>query len=218
MIALTQGATPKDIALINNRPDLYGTIVTPRGKRAQIAKTSGIIGVDNGAFSATGFEPNVFLTLLEWLKPQRGRIRFVAAPDVVGDWESTLRLFEYWQPRIRQVYPYPVAIVLQDGVTPDAIPWTYCQAVFVGGTNAFKESAEADACITAAAECGKWVHVGRVSTRRRLNHFRDLGLVDSFDSSAFSRWPRHLDNVARWLAQLRFNFQQPTRKEQSSVR
>ena len=205
MILLTQQHKEKFIGLINNRPDLYGTLTTPRGNRAQIPHCTGIIGVDNGAFSGVGFEPKAFLALLEWLKPYRSRVRFVACPDVVGDWKTTLALFWEWQPQIRRVYPYPVAIVLQDGVKLDEIPWTYCKAVFVGGSTEFKLSALVDDCIAEAQRRGKWVHVGRVSTRRRINHFRDVG-VDSVDSSAFARWPMNLYNAARWLAQERFAF------------
>ncbi len=76
---------------------------------------------------------------------------------------------------------------LQDGQTFATVPWRRCAAVFVGGTTAWKLGPEARNLVAYAKALGKWVHMGRVNTRRRIR----LGVrwgVDSIDGKTFSQF------------------------------
>lgn len=111
----------------------------------------------------------------DWLcfmQPWRNRCVFVVAPDVVANAVATLDLFRWYAWRIQSL-GFPVALVAQDGLEGLRWPptWAY-DALFVGGTTAWKLSAAADWCIRRAMQAGKWVHVGRVNSQRRIRHLR----------------------------------------------
>ena len=72
-------------------------------------------------------------------------------------------------------------------------------AVFVGGSTRWKEGDHAAALIAEAQRHGKWVHVGRVSTERRIQRFAQLG-VDSIDGSEVARQQAKLvPLVVKWI-------------------
>ena len=82
---------------------------------------------------------------------------------------------------------------MQDGVGNLAIDWNRVDAVFVGGSDAFKKSAEAINACKVAKMLGKWVHVGRVNTAERIKDW--MGLADSIDGSGISRFDYRLEEV-----------------------
>jgi hypothetical protein len=137
---------------------------------------------DNGAFS--GFDETAFLRMLDRLEPWRETCLFVACPDVVGSHTLTLDLFEVWAPRLQK---WPLALVAQDGLTPEAVPWNKFDALFIGGTTEWKLSPAAALLVREAKRRGKWVHMGRVNTIRRMVYANSIG-VDSIDGTSFSRW------------------------------
>jgi hypothetical protein len=120
---------------------------------------------------------------------------FVSAPDVVGDWVTTRRLWDVWAP---ELVGFPRAYVLQDGQPMAEVPWRELDAVFIGGTTEWKLGLEAERLVHRAKWQGTHVHMGRVNTRRRWDYARQLG-CDSVDGSKFSRW-RHtyLPTALRW--------------------
>lgn len=157
-----------------------GTLIVPKSGNWPI---EGIPwAADNGAFA--GFDRAAFLKMLDRLEPWRDTCLFVASPDVVGDAEATLDLFREWAPRLT---PWPLALVAQDGLLPDAVPWLDIAALFVGGTTQFKLSPEAVGLVRLAKHRGKWIHMGRVNTIRRMVYANSIG-VDSIDGTSFSRW------------------------------
>lgn len=161
-------------------------------------------GIDNGAFA--GFDEAAFLALLEREKPRRQFCRFVCCPDVVGSAIRTLELFDHWEPRLRG---WPVALVLQDGQENFPIPWHSIDAVFVGGTTAWKMGPFAIHCIRAAQALGKWVHAGRVNTPGRFEHFEDLG-VNSIDGSGLARYSHMRQKIYQNFLQPKlFDAEQP---------
>jgi hypothetical protein len=138
--------------------------------------------VDNGAFA--GFNANYFRSLLERENDHKHLCRFVAVPDVIGNARRTMEVFEHWK---YQLTGWPLALVAQDGLENLTIPWRQIQAIFIGGSTAWKMSDHAKAVIRAAQAIGKWVHVGRVNTPGRWEYFEALG-ADSIDGTGLSRF------------------------------
>ena len=154
-------------------------------------------GADNGAF--TGFDRAAFLRMLTKRQPGIASCLFVACPDVVGDWEATVNLWSEWRP---QLDAWPVAMVCQDGARPADMPWSECDAVFIGGSTEWKTSEDATALITAAHRHGKWAHVGRVNSFRRLRAVESMG-ADSADGTFLAFGPdTNLPKLLRWLDSL----------------
>jgi hypothetical protein len=125
--------------------------------------------MDNGAFS--GFDPGAFVRMLEAYHPYQTShgcqsCLFVTAPDVVADAASTRRLWPFWSELI-QGLGFPVAFVAQDGLSPHQIPWDDVDALFIGGSTGYKESAEVRTLCGLAKARGVWVHWGRINGKRR---------------------------------------------------
>lgn len=198
VILLYAQGTDAQVELVNAQPNKFGSIMTPRNSKRYLGRCAGIIGVDNDCF--TGFNEPLFIRTLKTACEYRDRVRFVSAPDVVADAETTLERFETWQPIITRDYKLPVALVLQDRMTPASVAWDLIDAVFVGGSTEWKLSSHARELIYHAQRRGKWVHAGRCSTKKRINYFRSLG-INSIDSTAFSRWPRHVESFQQWTKQ-----------------
>lgn len=143
-------------------------------------------GLDNGCFKS--------FDLIAWgrllCQADEDRPVFVCLPDVVGDAQRTAELFDAFRARTQEL---PRALVLQDGIERVTIPWADIDAVFVGGTDRFKYSAELTRTIRTAKMLGKWVHVGRVNTPSRVRNW--LGVADSIDGSGMSRYDHMLEDV-----------------------
>jgi len=153
--------------------DSVGQLLTPRRRHAN---GGGKFAIDNCAFS--GFEAKAFMTLLERERANRERCIFVASPDIVGSARRTIEAFYAWYPVLDG---WPIALVAQDGQEDLPIPWDMIAAVFIGGTDNFKQSDAAMQIARCAKVIGKWVHVGRVNTAARFRRWRDE--ADSFDGT-----------------------------------
>lgn len=136
---------------------------------------------DNDAFG--NFEPEPFAKMCERLRGLPGCL-FVTAPDVLGDARRTLELFDEWQPRLS---PLPLALVAQNGLHPRDVPWDRIDALFVGGDDTFKLGPAGERVSKVALDRGKWLHVGRVNTLKRIRYCATLG-ADSVDGSQWARW------------------------------
>lgn len=145
-----------------------------------------VYGLDNGCFSK--FDKKTWRRLLAEAKENPPV--FVCAPDIVGDARRTLELFDQFYEEIK---PLPTALVLQDGIGNFQIDWNRIDAVFVGGSDAFKVSSEAINACKVAKMLDKWVHVGRVNTAQRVSQW--MGLADSIDGSGISRFDSTLESV-----------------------
>lgn len=163
-----------------------GRLFTPRHVNAvrRTAEAGVPWAADNDAFS--GFDEARFVAMLDLLRDVPG-CRFVTAPDVVGDASETWRLFSHWGPRIADEYGLPAGFVLQDGATSRSVPWLAVDAVFIGGSTAWKLSPEAEWLAREAKDRGKWLHMGRVNGMRRLRRAQAWG-CDSVDGSSFARF------------------------------
>jgi hypothetical protein len=160
-------------------------------------KASGITwAADNDCFR--GLDVDAFCRMVERISRRPYGCRFVAIPDVVADHPATREQWELYYPAVREL-GLPCAFVLQDDAISTTIPWDECQAIFLGGSTAYKESEAARALCEEAKQRGKWVHVGRVNSARR----EDLmsGFADSFDGSKYSMFARqHLPACLTRLA------------------
>ncbi len=109
---------------------------------------------------------------------------FVTCPDVVGDSAKTLDLFYEWWPALRR-RKLPIALVAQDGLEVDQVPWSVIDCLFIGGTTEFKMGPQAADLAREAKRRGKWVHMGRVNSYERGRYARWIG-CDSIDGTQFS--------------------------------
>ena len=145
-------------------------------------------GLDNGCY--TEFKRKKWESLLR--DAETVRPVFVCLPDIVGDAQRTLDLFNYF---LSATNGLPRALVLQDGIGRYSIPWREIEAVFVGGSDKFKVSEEAMIACRTAKMLDKWVHIGRVNTPNRIKYWR--GIADSIDGSGISRFDHMLEDVLR---------------------
>ena len=136
---------------------------------------------DNDAFN--GFNEEKYLRMLDGLQGVPACL-FVTAPDVVADAEATYAMWEQWRYELED-RGFPVGYVGQDGATVADVPWPEISALFVGGSTEWKLGDDAAKLVYEARERGKWVHMGRVNTWRRIEYAKSIG-VDSIDGTQLS--------------------------------
>jgi hypothetical protein len=180
-----------------NHPNL-GVLMTPRGghSREYLESTELPWAADNDAYS--GFDVKAFTDMLWRLRGVKG-CKFVSLPDVVGDAKKTLQQFYQWHSVVHWFHGYPVALVAQDGLENEVIPWSYFEALFIGGSTEWKLSPTAAKIMQEAKWRGKWVHMGRVNSMKRIKWARGNG-CDSFDGTHYSIEPKE---IGRTLPTLR---------------
>lgn len=76
---------------------------------------------DTGIFGTMPFSLDRYLEKLGTRQTERSRCLFATAPDVVADWEKTLKTSMPVMPAIRDL-GYRAALVLQDGATSATVP------------------------------------------------------------------------------------------------
>lgn len=134
---------------------------------------------DNGCFAAgNNFNADRWLG---WLASRdRTGCLFAVAPDVVADAAATLVRSTPYLPILRDL-GYKPAYVAQDSWDPSVVPWDDFDCLFIGGTTAFKLG-RAEELTKLGHAHGKWVHVGRVNSARRIAAMEAYG-VDSVDGT-----------------------------------
>jgi hypothetical protein len=175
-----------------------GRLVQPRHTSSiELTAAAGIPwAADNDCFQ--GLDEPAFVRMIDRIEGLPGCL-FVSAPDVVGEAGQTLEHFQRWAPELER-RRLPIALVAQDGLEylRWAIEWDRISALFMGGTTEWKESEAARELADLARSKGKWVHWGRVNTKRRY----DLAVHehgDSFDGSKFARFRKtYLDGGLAW--------------------
>ena len=175
-----------------------GLLLTPRGGLRAVPAVP--FAADNDAYA--GFHEGRFRRMLAALAGFPVKPAWVACPDVVGDATDTLRLFDRWEAEIRS-RGLPVALVGQDGLTPASAPWDRIDALFVGGSTAWKESPDAGRLVAEAKRRGKAAHMGRCSTLRRIRIAARFG-CDSIDSSCTATLPDvWVPKLLRWIGRVK---------------
>jgi hypothetical protein len=172
--------------MMGNRPDLTGIP----------------FGVDTGCFAQPqAYSDGWYLDYLAALAPYRKGCLFATAPDVVGDAAATLERSAPVLPKVRAA-GYPAALVGQDGLERLPVPWDAFDCLFVGGTDAWKLSEGAYALVAEARARGKWAHMGRVNSLRRLRA-AELAGYDSADGTFLKYGPaKNLPRVQGWFRAL----------------
>lgn len=132
---------------------------------------------DNGAFADRWTEHDWARWLAEL--PTVGCL-FAVAPDVVGDAAGSLARGLDHSGKMA-AFGFPVAIAAQDGAEALDWPWDDFDALFLGGSPAtdWKVSLAAESLVGEARRRGKWVHMGRVNSLRRLQRARLMGCQSS---------------------------------------
>lgn len=154
---------------------------------------------DNGAFGK-GFpgDDAWFAWLQTYAPEERSRCMFAVAPDVVGDAAATHERSMPWLAKIRAL-GYPAAYVAQNGLEDLEVPWDEFDVLFIGGDTEWKLGPHARALIAEAKRRGKWVHMGRVNSQRRMQYADAIG-CDSADGTYIAFGPDlNLPNVLSWL-------------------
>lgn len=145
-----------------------GLMVQPA---SNLPQAGWVWAADNGCFTDSWSEEK-WLRFLAKPHPRSGCL-FATVPDVVADHEATLERFFYYAGAVRDA-AYPVAFVAQDGSEDGEVPWREFDALFIGGSTAWKMSQAAFELAMYANEKGKWVHVGRVNSIKRLAYWSNV--------------------------------------------
>ena len=154
---------------------------------------------DTGCFAAPEKHDNN--RYLDWLAERRhaaDRCLFATAPDVVGNAALTLGRSLPVLGMIRS-QGFPAALVAQDGLETLGVPWSEFDCLFIGGSTEWKLSDHAIRLMAEARDRGKWVHCGRVNSKRRYHWCYSHG-ADSADGTFVAFGPdKNLPRLLRWL-------------------
>ena len=154
------------------------------------------IMADNSAF--LGLDTAMYERFIKRI-PSPSPLQWLTAPDVVGDAHATLNLFNRWFPCIIHLN---IAFVGQDGAEDMELPWDSFCCLFIGGSTDWKLSTAAADVAREAKRRGKWLHMGRVNSDKRLRYAYDLG-CDSIDGTGYSRFSKkHLKPALDFLHRL----------------
>ena len=176
-----------------------GVILTPAsGTRLDLTSLFPAFCCDNGCFAkGSQFDLSAYLNWLEAMAPAQGTCLFATAPDVVGDAAATWDRSAPVLPELRRL-GYRSALVAQDGIDPATLDWGTFDVLFVGGTDRFKLASSTFALVSEAKRRGKWAHLGRANSWRRLRSAAVAG-YDSADGTTMRfNTRRYGPEVARW--------------------
>lgn len=181
------------------RRGLIGMIATPASGNA--VEPGYDWCADNGVFGDNYPGDDAYLRWLGDRAEYSAACSFAVAPDVVGDAVATLERSAPMLGRIRDA-GYPVALAAQDGMRPSDIPWTRVDALFIGGSTEWKLGPDARQLVEAARRHGKWIHMGRVSSDRRLRYAHAIG-CHSADGTYLAFGPDvNLPRLLGWLSRM----------------
>lgn len=182
----------------NGWPSYWGHLFTPLSHDNHVVETNRVWAIDNGMFTK-GLHWSALLDFLIKMDDHRLTCQFVVIPDVMANAIATLDRFRWLAWKIKAM-GWPVAFVAQDGQETYDLPPEY-DALFVGGSTAWKMSDQAVTVIKRAKADDKWVHVGRVNSQKRIAYFQMYG-VDSVDGTCLTYGPDlNRRRLGRQLAQ-----------------
>lgn len=185
MVMLGNHSSPPVHFWAGRYPSKIGWLVGPSGMTKTRLRSWLPYALDNDAFSAWQHgdewsEANYY-SFLEWVANQDYSPLWAAVPDVVADPDATHARWEQYAPTVKE-YGWPLAFVVQDGMTPSDVP-DDAEVVFVGGTYKWKWRS-----VEAFTEQFDRVHIGRVNTIQKLRRSEELG-AESVDGTGWFRRP-----------------------------
>lgn len=192
-----------------------GLMITPSTGYVRRIQTYPFHAADNGCF-----QPKTYVgddKLLTWLDrlPGRERCLFAVVPDVSrrpdgslgGDPVATWAKFEEMGPLVQEL-GFPAALAAQNGIenmgnVKDQIE--SCDCLFLAGSTEWKLGVIAERLAKDARNAGKWVHMGRVNSLKRLERARSMG-CNSVDGTFLGFAPNaNLPRLGRWIVALDMN-------------
>jgi hypothetical protein len=192
MLLLVTQAMPQMWA--HDHPNL-GRLVTPRHYCSLEQMEDWPWAADNDCFNG-GLDAAAYFDMLDALRDRApvGDCLFVTVPDAVADPIGTLRGWLRWSEGVRR-RGLPLGFVAQDGCERGLVPpWWSFDALFVGGSTEWKLGPDAERLVREAKERGKWVHVGRVNSAKRIAYAASIG-CDSVDGT---QWVMFRDTYLDW--------------------
>ncbi len=166
----------RQLLLDNN----IGLLLTHVSQRNLPNNNDWIWAADNACFTGKTWNSSTWLRWLEKM-PNPHDALFATVPDSVADHQKTLQMWPQWFQRVKDLGFKP-AFILQNGCTPDQVPWDECDAVFIGGSTQWKLGMEAEAIVREARKQQKWIHMGRVNSLKRMTIAVHFG-CDSVDGT-----------------------------------
>lgn len=161
---------------------VMGQLITPLTKYKRCHE---VFAIDNGCFS--GLREADFVKCLQRNEDKKEQCLFVTVPDKMGSYHETVAM---WNQYSHLVDGWKKAFVAQDdylGMPKDA------SAIFIGGTDAFKDSLDCLYIIKDARRAGKHVHIGRVNGIDRYQRFYQY--ADTCDGSGVSQYDYMIDRI-----------------------
>ena len=147
--------------------------------------------LDNGAFQAHRrgypFQEKLFLETIDSCYKANIELDFIVCPDIVAGGKKSLDFSMEWSEGRLKTAPN-LALVLQDGITPDLLRkygFDRFEVLFVGGTMEWKKSTFvgwAEFCKSFKKQC----HVGQCGPLPFMELCEKVG-VTSIDSTSFAR-------------------------------
>ncbi|MYY03080.1 hypothetical protein GT035_12905 [Streptomyces sp. SID4913] len=202
-------------------------LTTPSGEKVRAAMAAGLLGwmqtpaqgnklprgqvwgADNGCFGRGYPGDDGYLRFLDEYGDRAKDCLFATAPDVVGDAAKTLPRSLPFLPEIRK-RGYPAALVGQNGLEGLVVPWDDFDVLFLGGDTEWKLGSHARALTAEARRRGKWVHMGRVNSYKRLKYAHDIG-CQSADGTYVAFGPDiNLPKCLAWVRRVNNSGQQLT--------
>jgi hypothetical protein len=182
-----------------------GLLIQPGNSTHLDIDRYGLFGADNGCFAEAQGKPWDEIRWLNWLvyevAPRSDRCLFAVAPDVVGNAAATLLRSARYLSVIRKL-GIPAAFVAQDGLENLDVPWDSFDVLFIGGSTEWKLSEAARSLVAEARSRGKWVHMGRVNSWKRVAIAADFG-CDSADGTFLGFGPtQNWIRLSGWLDRL----------------
>ena len=206
-------------AALGVRPD-FGVLFNPMmgNNPAQL----GVFACDNGVFTeyltrgAKPFSLARFLGLLDKWRHLADQALFATAPDIVSDWQGSIKRSLPVLPLIRDL-GYRAAFVAQNHLEEHLakIPWSAFDVLFLGGgpdsslitrdnkRGEWKLSDGARRLCDLAIAKGKTIHMGRVNSGLRLGRAQAMG-CSSADGTYLTRRgaDRGVPEIHGWLDSL----------------
>lgn len=209
MYLFVSGATKTVNEILDSKSETstrLGKYLTPRAncnkKYLDLTLEQGcLFGADNDCFK--GFDKAKYEKMIEML-PRVDKLKYVTIPDVVGNYEETIKLFDKWHPLLKNEN-LPLAFVLQDNMPINEIPFDKFKSLFIGGSTEYKLSKEVADIVRITKEKDKWIHMGRVNSKKRIKYAHSIG-CDSVDGTGFSMFPNtHIPSALELLSELSKN-------------